>query len=101
MSLGGEYRLMEDKIRLGALFTNHFARLENESELTFSVDYHASSLVDLAVSYSPIMCGGQSLGLAVKAGPLFVGTDYLYMGNNSRCLNALVGLSIPLGKREE
>lgn len=101
MSLGGEYRLMEDKIRLGALFTNRFARLENESELTFSVDYHASSLVDLAVSYSPIMCGGQSLGLAVKAGPLFVGTDYLYMGNNSRCLNALVGLSIPLGKREE
>jgi hypothetical protein len=58
-------------------------------------------LVDLALSYSPIMCGGKSLGIAVKAGPLFIGTDYLYMGNNSRCLNAQVGLSIPLGQREE
>ena len=101
MSLGGEYRVLDDKVRLGALFTSHFARLENESELTFSAGYHASSLVDLALSYSPIMCGGKSLGIAVKAGPLFIGTDYLYMGNNSRCLNAQVGLSIPLGQREE
>lgn len=101
MSLGGEYRVLDDKIRLGALFTNHFARLENEGELTFTVDYHPSSLVDLALSYSPIMCGGKSLGIAVKAGPLFVGTDYMFMGNNTRCVNGLVGLSIPLGEREE
>lgn len=101
MSLGGEYRLLDDKIRVGVLFTNHFATLENESELTFSANYHPSSLIDLAISYSPIMCGGKSLGLAVKAGPLMVGTDYMYMGNNTRCVNALVGLSIPLGARPE
>lgn len=101
MSLGGEYRLLDDKIRLGILFTNHFALLENESELTFTADYHPSSLVDLAISYSPVMCGGKSLGLAIKAGPLMVGTDYIYMGNNTRCVNALVGLSIPLGQRPE
>lgn len=101
MALGAEYRLANDKVSLGALFTNRFAKPENDSELTFSVGVHPSTLLDFAVSYSPIACGGSSFGVAMKLGPLFIGTDYMYLGNDTKCCNALVGLSIPLGKQEE
>ena len=99
MVVGAEYAFMEDRLRLGALYSNHFAYVKNESEVTLSVNYSPSSLVDLAVSYSPMLSGGKSFGIAVKAGPLFVGTDYMYLGKDTKCCNALVGLSIPLGKK--
>ena len=97
LALGAEYRLVNDKLSLGALFTNRFNKPDNDTELTFSVGVHPSTLLDFAVSYSPIMCGGNSFGLAMKLGPLFVGTDYMFMGKNTKCCNVLVGLSIPLG----
>ena len=100
LAVGAEYRLADDKLSLGALFTNRFAKPDNESEVTFSVGVHPRELLDFAVSYSPVMSGGSSFGLAVKVGPLFVGTDYMYLGNKTKCCNALVGLSIPLGGME-
>lgn len=99
MVLGGEYKVVNDKLSVGVLFTNRFTKPKNESELTLSANYHPSSLVDLAVSYSPVMCSGKSFGVAVKVGPLFVGSDYVYLDKNTKCCNALVGLSIPLGKK--
>lgn len=101
MAIGAEYRLARDKVSLGALFTNRFSKPMNESELTFSVGVHPSSLLDFAFSYSPIMCGGNSIGLAMKLGPLFVGTDYMFLSKNTKCCNALVGLSIPLGTMDD
>lgn len=101
LAVGTEYRLASDKLSLGALFTNRFNKYDNGSELTFSVGVHPSSLLDFAVSYSPVMCGGKSVGLAMKIGPLFVGTDYMFTGKNTKCSNLLVGLSIPLGKRDD
>ena len=97
--VGGEYKLMNDKMGLGLLYSNRFAAPRNESELTMSVHYRPSRIVDLAVGYSPIMCSGKAFGLAFKLGPLFVGSDYVFMGKNSKCSNVLVGLSIPLGWR--
>lgn len=99
MALGAQCRLMENRMHIGALFTNRFANPENQSELTFSFNYHPASLLDFTLSYSPIMCGGQSIGLAMKLGPLFIGTDYLYMSKDTKCCNALVGISVPLGGR--
>ena len=96
MAIGGEYRLMDEKLKLGALYTSRFAKVEPDNELTLSVGYRPKKMLDFVVSYSPIMCGGQSFGLAMKLGPLFVGTDYFYMGNKTKCCNAMVGLSIPL-----
>lgn len=96
LTVGGEYKLMNNQLKLGALFTNRFAKIENDSELTFSVGYRPRKMLDFTLSYSPIMCGGQSFGLAMKLGPLFVGTDYFYLGNKTKCCNAMVGLSIPL-----
>lgn len=101
MVLGADYTLMEEKLRLGMLYTNYFAHIRNESELTLSVNYTPNNLIGLTASYSPLLCGGQSFGLAFKVGPLFLGTDYMYLGKNTKCCNALVGLSIPLFSRPE
>ena len=101
MALGCEYMVVPDKLRLGALYTKHFTAPDNENELTLSVNLHPRSLLDFSVSFSPILSGGKSIGLAMKLGPVFVGTDYLYLGQNIRSCNALVGLSIPLGKRPD
>lgn len=101
MAVGCEYELVKDKLRLGALYTNRFATPDSESELTFSVNVHPRSLLDFAVSYSPILTGGQSFGLAMKVGPVFVGTDYMYLGKDAKCCNAMVGVSIPLGQRPD
>ena len=95
---GIDYAVNHDKVRVGALYSHHNDPVKAKDELTFSVNLHPSSLVDFAVSYSPVCCGGQSVGLALKAGPLFIGTDYIYTGKNTKCCNALFGLSIPLGK---
>ncbi len=97
MTLGAEYATMSDQLRFGILYSNHFAHIRNESEVTLSVNYSPSSMVDFSASYSPLLCGGKSFGLAVKAGPLFVGTDYMYLGKDTKCCNALIGISIPLG----
>ena len=40
-----------------------------------------------------------TFGLALKLGPLMVGTDYISLSDNSRLVNAYFGLSIPLGKK--
>lgn len=101
MALGAEYAFSNDKVSLGALYTNHFARIKNESEITFSVNYRPSTMVNLTASYSPVMCGGSSFGVAVKCGPLFVGTDYMYLDKNTKCCNALVGISVPIGAKPE
>ncbi len=99
MVLGADYAFSSDKLSVGVLFTNYFAHIRNESELTLSLNYNPSNLVGLTASYSPIVSGGQSFGVALKLGPLFVGTDYMYLGKNTKCCNALFGLSIPLGAR--
>ena len=99
--LGADYAFADNKLSLGLLYTNHFARITNESELTMSVNYKPSNLVGLTASYSPILCGGKSFGFGLKMGPLFVGTDYMFTGMKTKCCNALFGLSIPLGRRQD
>ena len=99
LALGGQVRLLENRMHLGALYTNRFSKPGNQNELTLSFNYHPQSLLDFTVSYSPIMCGGQSFGVAMKLGPLFIGTDYMFLGKDTKCCNALVGISVPLGAR--
>ena len=98
--LGCRYHILQDRLSLGALFTDRISRFADGSELTLSVNWRPKRLLDLSLSYSPVLCGGRSVGLALKAGPLFVGTDYMYFGSKTKCCNALVGLTIPLGMRQ-
>lgn len=98
MTLGADYAL-NDKVTLGALYSHHNAGLLSQDEVTFSANLRPSEFVELAVSYSPLSCGGKSAGVALKVGPVFLGTDYIYTGKNTRSCNALAGVSIPLGKK--
>ena len=99
--LGADYSFSGDKLSLGALYANYFSRFVNESELTLSLNFKPSNLVGLTASYSPILWSGQSFGFGIKLGPLFVGTDYMFTGMDTKCCNALFGLSIPLGRRQD
>ena len=58
------------------------------------------SWFNVALSYSAIQSAGKSFGLGLKLGPLFVGTDYMFLGKNSNSVNGFVGVSIPLGGRK-
>ena len=99
ISVGADYALQGDKVSLGALYTHHGDDIQAQDEVTLSVNLHPSSLVDVSVSYSPLLCGGKSAGVALRVGPVFLGTDYIYTGRNTRSCNALAGVSIPLGKK--
>ena len=96
-SLGGQYRSIDKRFGFGALYSCHAAKSKTLSEFTIGADFRPVALFDVAVSYSPILCGGQAFGVAMKLGPLFVGTDYLYLGSKAKSVNALIGLSFPIG----
>lgn len=97
--LAGEYGLLDNKLSVGAIYTARFAEPKTLNELTLSATYRPKSWFNIAGSYSPIQAGGKSFGLALKLGPLFLGTDYMFFGNSSKAVNAFLGLSIPLGKQ--
>ena len=61
---------------------------------------NSDDMVNVALSYSAIQSAGKSFGLGLKLGPLFVGTDYMFLGKNSNSVNGFVGVSIPLGGRK-
>ena len=68
--LGADYSFMEDKLSVGVLYTNYFARITNESELTMSVKfYKPNNLVGLTASYSPICAAASPLVLASARAP--------------------------------
>lgn len=99
--LGGEYKLLDDKLTLGLLSTTRFAQPNTIAELTLGTAYKLTPMISFSLSYSMIQSRGAGLGLGVQLGPIVIATDYLYFGNNTRCLNAMVGMSIPLGTRRK
>lgn len=99
--VGAEYSMFDEWLVLGALSTTHFAQPKTLTELTVSANIRPSDAFNFAVSYSFIQSHGKSFGLAAKLGPVFVGTDYMFFGKeNTKCLNAYLGVSIPLSKRK-
>lgn len=98
MVLGGEYSFLNDKIGLGVLSTTRFGEIEKYSELTAMATFRPTTLLNLAVSYS-LLQGSDTFGLALKLGPLMVGTDYMFLSENTKQVNAYFGLSIPLARK--
>lgn len=96
--LAGEYAFLNNKISVGAMYTSRFVQPKTMNELTFSATFRPKNWFNVAVSYSPIQASGKSLGLALKLGSLFIGTDYMFFGSNSRSVNAFFGISFPMGK---
>ena len=99
--VGAEYALLNNKLSVGALYSTRFVQPKAQTELTLLATLRPWNWLNAAVSYSPILAGGKSLGLALKLGPLFLGTDYMYFGGNSKSVNAFFGLSIPLGGKRK
>ena len=98
--LGAEYGFFNNKLAVGGLSTTRFVQPDALTELTFSANYRPKSWFNVALSYSAIQSAGKSFGLGLKLGPLFVGTDYMFLGKNSNSVNGFVGVSIPLGGRK-
>lgn len=98
--LGAEYGFFNNKLAVGVLSTTRFVWPDALTELTFSANYRPKSWFNVALSYSAIQSAGKSFGLGLKLGPLFVGTDYMFLGKNSNSVNGFVGVSIPLGGRK-
>ena len=95
--LAGEYGLLNNKLSVGAMYTARFAEPKTLNELTFLATFRPKNWLNAAISYSPIQASGKSIGLAVKLGPLFVGTDYMFFGGNSKSVNGFLGIYFPLG----
>ena len=85
MVLGAEYALLNDWLVVGALYTGRFAKPKT---------------LNVAASYSVLQGAGKTFGLALKLGPFFAGTDYMFFGKNTKNVNAYLGVSIPLGKQK-
>lgn len=100
MVLGAEYGILNNKIGFGVLSTTRFTQPKTITELTLSANIRPKSWFNIAASYSMLQSSGKSFGLALKLGPLFVGTDYMYLGKNSKSVNAFLGISIPLGGKK-
>lgn len=98
--VGAEYELLGDWLAVGALYTARFVKPETINELTFSANIRPKNNFNLAVSYSVLQGTGKTFGLAAKLGPLFVGTDYMFLGKNTKNVNGFIGISIPLAKQK-
>ena len=97
--LGAEYALLGDWLAVGALYTGRFAKPETLNELTLSANVRPKNNLNLALSYSLWQGSGKTFGVAAKLGPIFVGTDYMFFGKDTKNLNAYIGFSLPLNKQ--
>ncbi len=98
--IGAEYEVL-NWLAVGALYTGRFTQPETLNELTFSANMCPKNYLNLAVSYSLLQGAGKTFGLAAKLGPVFIGTDYMFLGENTKNFNAYLGVSIPLNKQKK
>lgn len=98
--VGAEYGFFNDVLSVGLLSTTRFVQPKALTELTLSANYRPKNWCNVALSYSAIQSLGKSFGVGLKLGPLFLGTDYMFLGKNSNSLNAFIGISVPLGRKK-
>lgn len=99
--VGAEYELLKKWLTVGALYTGRFAQPKTVNEITLSANCRPNTMINLAASYSLLQGAGKTIGLAAKFGPLFIGTDYMFFGKDTKNINAYLGISIPLGKQKK
>ena len=99
--VGAEYELLSNWLVVGAVYTARMAEPKTLHELTFLGTIRPKNWFNLAVSYSVIQASGKTFGLAAKLGYLFLGTDYMFLGSNTKNVNAYIGISIPLNKKKK
>lgn len=100
--VGAEYAFLNNRLSAGVLSTTRFGKPKTLSELTFSANYRPKKWFNAALSYSVLQSEMKTFGLALKLGPVFLGTDYMFFGGSSetRNVNAYLGISVPLGGKK-
>ena len=98
VTAGGELGFFNDKLGLGILSVTFYGEYEKYSELMAIATFRPTSLFNVSASYS-LLQGADTFGLALKLGPVMVGTDYMFLGENTKQVNAYFGLSIPLARK--
>ena len=98
VTAGGECGFFNDKLGLGILSVTCYGEYKKYSELMAIATFRPTSLFNVSASYS-LLQGADTFGLALKFGPLMVGTDYMFLSENTKQVNAYFGLSIPLARK--
>ena len=98
LTVGAEYGFWKNRFSVGALSTTRWGMYRTLSELTLSANFRPARAIGLSASYSMLQSAGKTFGAAVKLGPLTIGTDYLFLGKNTRSVNVFMGISMGLGK---
>lgn len=107
LNLGGEYRLLDQKLGVGLLSSTRFYSPKAYTELTLSANYRPIQWFEAALSYSFIHSKFKTYGLALNFTPswinFFVGSDYMFtkvtpqfLPVSSTAANLYFGISIPL-----
>ncbi len=101
LNIGAEYTLLNNKLGFGLLSSTQFTQPKAYSELTLSANYRPRNWFGATLSYSFLHSDFETVGIGLKLGPVFIGSDYLMTkapGDANR-VNAYLGVSIPLGKK--
>ena len=98
VTAGGELGFFNDKLGLGILSVTCYGEYEKYSELMAIATFRPTTLFNVSASYS-VLEGTDTFGLALKLGPVMVGTDYMFLSENTKQVNAYFGLSIPLARK--
>ncbi|MFO3725806.1 DUF5723 family protein [Butyricimonas muris] len=101
LNIGAEITLLNNKLGFGVLSSTQFTLPSSYSELTVSANYRPRNWFGATLSYSFLHSEFKTVGIGLKLGPIFIGSDYLMTkapGDANRA-NAYIGCSIPLGKK--
>ena len=98
VTAGGELGFFNDKLGLGILSVTSFGEYKKYSELMAVATFRPTTLFNVSASYS-VLEGTDTFGLALKLGPVMVGTDYMFLSENAKQVNGYLGLSIPLARK--
>lgn len=107
---GIEYRMWQNRISIGALYSMHVRRYGTQHTLTGSVNFRPLYWLHLTGSYSLFGSRGDAFGVALNLSPswinLFIATDVVtarispqWIPVDRSSINVTFGLGFPIGKR--
>jgi Family of unknown function (DUF5723) len=107
INLGGEYRMLENKLGFGLLSSTKLYSPKAYTELTVSANYRPINWFEATLSYSFIHSDFKTYGIALNFTPkwinFFIGSDYMFTKVTPQFLpvsgsaaNMYMGISIPL-----
>lgn len=99
LNIGAEYTFWENRFGIGLLSSTQFVSPKSYSELTVSANFRPGNAFGATLSYSFLR--GKTIGLGIKLGNFFIGTDYMMTKSfdDAQRLNAYLGVTLGFGKK--